>query len=88
LSQNYPNPFNPSTTITYALSADAFVSIMVYDVLGRQVAQLVETRERQGYHQVVFGATGFVSGVYYIRMTAQPDNGQTFTEVRAMLLAK
>ncbi|MBC8401162.1 MAG: T9SS type A sorting domain-containing protein [Candidatus Marinimicrobia bacterium] len=64
LNQNYPNPFNPSTTISYALSDEGFVSIRVYDLLGREVAVLVNKTQEAGRHQVRFEAGHLSSGAY------------------------
>ncbi len=65
LEQNYPNPFNPSTTIHYAIVNDAYVSLAVYDALGRLAAMLENGNQKSGYHEVVFDAKKFTSGVYY-----------------------
>jgi hypothetical protein len=77
LEQNFPNPFNPTTTIYYQLPTDSRVSIVVYDLLGREVKRLVDEVKEAGYHEVRFsatggGASGIASGVYFYRMTAQP----------------
>jgi hypothetical protein len=65
LQQNYPNPFNPATTITYALATDAFVTLKVYDALGREVKTLDKGNKSLGYHDIVFDAKNLTSGVYY-----------------------
>ena len=64
LSQNYPNPFNPTTTIRYRLSSSDIVSLVIYDVLGREVATLVHGMEQAGEHSVRWDGTGNSTGVY------------------------
>ncbi len=70
LRQNYPNPFNPSTKISYDLPKDAAVKLSVYDLLGREVAVLVDGPEAAGAHDVVFDAAGLTSGIYFYRIDA------------------
>lgn len=70
LYQNFPNPFNPSTTISYELSANRFVSLKVYDVLGREVKTLVNEVKKIGRYEVQFDASGLASGVYFYRIRA------------------
>ena len=66
LSQNYPNPFNPVTKIDFALPVDSKVSMMIYDVTGREIAKIVNSEFRKaGYHTVQFNGAGFSSGVYF-----------------------
>lgn len=84
LAQNYPNPFNPSTNIKYNLSRSSYVSIKVFDVLGRQVALLVDGFKQAGSYNVSFDAGRLSSGVYYY--TLKTDNG--FTETKKMILTK
>jgi hypothetical protein len=70
LSQNYPNPFNPSTTIGYSLPGRATVTLTVFNILGQQIAQLVNGEMGPGYHEVRFDASGLASGVYVYRVQA------------------
>ena len=65
LNQNYPNPFNPSTKITYSLPQDNFVSLKVYNILGNEVATLVNEQISAGSHEINFNASNLSSGVYY-----------------------
>ena len=87
LFQNYPNPFNPSTAISYQLSAVSQVSLKVFNVLGRQVAALVNGVESAGLHTVTWIAAQFASGVYFYRLTASSPQG-TFEETKQMILIK
>jgi photosystem II stability/assembly factor-like uncharacterized protein len=70
LSQNYPNPFNPTTTINYSLPSDSKVSVKVYDVLGKEVATLVNETKSAGNYQVNFDASKLASGVYIYKIQA------------------
>lgn len=70
LHQNYPNPFNPTTTIRYQLPQDAHVVLKVYDILGREVATLVNKLKEAGFHSVIFQGNQFSSGVYFYRLQA------------------
>lgn len=83
LFQNYPNPFNPSTTIQYHVPKTAAVTVTVYDVLGREVAELVNGRHAAGAYTVTWNARNYGSGVYYYRMTAGD-----FVSVRKLVLIK
>ena len=69
LFQNYPNPFNPSTQISFSIPHSSFVNLAVFDILGRQVATLVDNLMQSGSHQVIFDAGTVSNGVYYYRMT-------------------
>lgn len=90
LGQNYPNPFNPTTLISYRLSTESYVSLKVYDILGREIKTLVNGRQSRGEHIVNFNATGFPSGVYLYKISVQPVTGDqaSFTLVKKMTLLK
>lgn len=77
LSQNYPNPFNPSTKINYQIPEASLVKIQVFDLLGREVSTLVDSKQNAGNHSITFNATGLSSGVYIYQITA---NGFTITK--------
>jgi hypothetical protein len=70
LSQNYPNPFNPSTKILYTLQTTAQVRLSVYDLLGREVAVLVDAVQHAGEHEATFRGEGLTSGVYFYRLNS------------------
>jgi hypothetical protein len=70
LFQNYPNPFNPTTTIQYSVPSSQYVSLKIYDVLGREVASLVDGTRQPGTYTVTWDASGFSSGVYFYRLMA------------------
>jgi hypothetical protein len=70
LLQNYPNPFNPMTIIKYQLPEESYVSLKVYDIVGRVVATLADETKRAGYHEVSLNASSLASGVYVYRITA------------------
>lgn len=65
LKQNYPNPFNPSTKIDYSISKQEFISLKIYDVLGNEIAVLVNERKSAGNHSVNFNGYGYPSGIYF-----------------------
>jgi hypothetical protein len=69
LTQNYPNPFNPTTIIEYELPKDAFVKLVVYDILGREVKTLVNENKAAGSYKVQFDSSNLSSGVYFCRIT-------------------
>ena len=93
LDQNYPNPFNPGTTIRFELPTDAKVSLVVYDMTGREVTRLVSDQfYNQGTFSFYFDAGRFslASGVYFYRLTAlgASDATNTFSAVKKMILIK
>jgi hypothetical protein len=88
LSQNYPNPFNPTTKIDYDLPVDSKVNLRVYDMLGREVASIVNEQVNAGYYTVQLNATNFASGTYFFRLVAQGTNGKEFVMTKKMQLIK
>jgi hypothetical protein len=83
LEQNYPNPFNPSTTIQYSIKHREFVSLKVYNILGQEVATLVNEIQDAGFRSVVFDASSLSNGVYWYRLTTG-----SFSATRKLLLMK
>ena len=88
LYQNYPNPFNPSTEIAYRVQAPGLVTLRVYDVLGREVATLVEERRAAGLYRVRFDGSGLASGVYFYRLQVNAGGGSRFEDTRTLLLLR
>ena len=83
LSQNYPNPFNPVTIIEYSLSKAGHVSLIVYNLLGEEVIQLMSETQQTGSHKVKWNASDFASGIYIYRLQAGD-----FVQTRKMVLLK
>ena len=83
LTQNYPNPFNPSTNIKYGLREAGFVSLKIYDVLGNEVADLVNEYKTAGSYEISFNNIQLSSGIYIYRLTAN-----NFIQARKMILEK
>jgi photosystem II stability/assembly factor-like uncharacterized protein len=82
LGQNYPNPFNPNTTIKYELAKSSLVRLSVYDILGREVSELVNEMKEAGVYEVSFDASGLSSGVYLYRL----QTGNSVLVRKAVLL--
>jgi hypothetical protein len=83
LDQNYPNPFNPSTSIAYSIKQESQVSLKIYDIMGAEVAELVNTRQPAGNYSIQFDASNLSSGVYLYRISAG-----SFVSVKKMTLLK
>ncbi|PJA97978.1 MAG: hypothetical protein CO128_09690 [Ignavibacteriales bacterium CG_4_9_14_3_um_filter_30_11] len=83
LAQNYPNPFNPSTIIRYGLPKEGFVTLNVYDMLGREVKILVNEFKSAGSYSVDFNASNLASGIYFYQMQAGD-----FVQTKKLLLMK
>ena len=83
LTQNYPNPFNPSTTLKYEIPKESYITLKVYDILGREVATLVNEQQKAGYYEVEWDAVNNSSGIYFYRIQA----GE-FVGTKKMMLVK
>ena len=83
LYQNYPNPFNPSTYISYQLPKSDFVTLKVFDVLGREIKTLVNKYQDAGKHSIEFNAATLASGMYIYRIYAG-----TFNDTKKLLFLK
>ena len=90
LFQNFPNPFNPTTKIRFDLTDEALVKLRVYDVVGREIAQLVNDQKAAGVHEVIFDGATLANGTYYYRLEIQSltDQQRKFVEVKRMTLLK
>ncbi len=83
LSQNYPNPFNPATTINYSIPQTNFVTLKIYDILGREISTLVNQEKLPGNYEVKFDGSKLASGVYFYRLQAG-----SFSDTKKLLLLK
>jgi len=83
LDQNYPNPFNPTTAINYQLSDDSFVSLTVFDLMGREITTLINGLQTAGSHTITFDGSTFPSGVYFYSI-----HTETYRATKKMLLVK
>lgn len=88
LEQNYPNPFNPVTTIRFSLKVDATVSLKVYNLIGEEVASLVNGEIKAGMHNLRFNPSNLASGVYFYRMEAKGIDGSSFSSVKKLMFLK
>ena len=88
LYQNYPNPFNPITTLRYDLPKDALVYLTIYDIMGREVATLLNEERNEGYHSIIWNTRNNVgtpvsAGIYFYQIQAKD-----FVKTRKMVLLK
>jgi len=83
LYQNYPNPFNPTTNISYNLSANAFTTLIIYDLLGREIKSLVSEVKTAGYHSEIFNASDNASGIYYYILSSGSNS-----EIKKLVILK
>lgn len=89
LLQNYPNPFNSTTTISFMLPVDSFVTLKIYDVVGREVTTLFNERLSAGEHSILWNAANLCSGIYYYKLNAKSDMGtDLLSEIKKMVLIK
>ena len=83
LGQNFPNPFNPTTQISYSIPQKSFVNLKVYDLLGKEISQLINEEKEAGIYEVNFDASNLSSGVYFYHIEAGD-----FIETKKMILLK
>jgi hypothetical protein len=83
LYQNYPNPFNPTTTIRFSLPKREYVTLKIFDVLGREVATLVNEELNAGDYSLVFNANRLPNGIYFYQLTTK-----AFSQTKMMLMIK
>ena len=83
LEQNYPNPFNPSTSIQYAISSRQLVTLKIFDLLGKEIATLVNENKPAGNYEVSFDARNLSSGTYFYKLQAG-----SFVETKKMILLR
>ncbi|MCI0448626.1 MAG: T9SS type A sorting domain-containing protein [Chlorobi bacterium] len=91
LYQNYPNPFNPTTKIVYHIPKQSFVKLVVYDILGKEIATLVNKQTQAGSYEVQLDASSMPSGVYFYKITAGDGSAPltaSFTDIKKMILIK
>jgi hypothetical protein len=90
LEQNYPNPFNPVTSIKFALPKASMVKLVIYDLLGKEVAALVNEMRQPGIYNEMFDASNLASGVYFYKIDVRQAGSSTgdFTDVKKMVLIK
>ena len=87
LRQNYPNPFNPTTTIVYEVASAGYTTLRVYDILGAEVATLVNRMDAPGTKTIIFDASALPSGAYYYRLQSMMS-GKSVLETKKMILLK
>ncbi|MBI5403263.1 MAG: T9SS type A sorting domain-containing protein [Ignavibacteriae bacterium] len=81
LSQNYPNPFNPATNIKYQIANNKFISLKVFDILGKEIESLVNEKQSAGTYEVNWNGSQYPSGVYFYRLVTDG-----FTDTKKMIL--
>jgi hypothetical protein len=88
LSQNYPNPFNPVTNIRFAVPTNGFVTMKVYNTLGKEVSNPVNQNLNAGSYEVKFDASTLASGMYFYTMNYVNSDGNSFTDTKKLMLVK
>lgn len=88
LKQNYPNPFNPRTLIPYSLKTSAYVRLIAYDIIGREVQRMVDSKHQAGEFEVDFMGKFTSTGVYFYRIEITNEKKMLFTETKKMVLLK
>jgi photosystem II stability/assembly factor-like uncharacterized protein len=88
LFQNYPNPFNPSTSIKFSIAVDSIVKLKLFNMLGQEVAELLNSEISAGIHHIDFNASSLSSGTYFYVLEANENNGSNFTATKKMILLR
>jgi len=88
LYQNHPNPFNPSTTISFSLPVESNVIIRLFNILGQQIAQIINSDFSAGNHKVEFNAQELSTGAYIYTLEARGVDGKSFVSTKKMILMK
>ncbi len=88
IDQNFPNPFNPSTTIQFAVPSQSEVKLTLFDIMGREVAMLVDDEYSAGEYKVLFEATELSSGTYFYRISTKSSTGERFSKTLKLTLLK
>jgi hypothetical protein len=91
LEQNYPNPFNPTTTVAFTIPYSSFATLSIYDLLGREVATLVNEKLGPGRYERTYDAEGLASGIYLYRLQVRPADGgyeRASSETRKLILLR
>jgi len=89
LSQNFPNPFNPATRFNFSMPKQSYVSLSVYNILGQEVAALVNEIKPAGYYSISWNASKLPSGIYFVKMEALQENGAgAFKDIKKIILLK
>ena len=89
LMQNFPNPFNPLTNIRFEIPEQSFVQVIIFNVIGQEVAKITEGKFEPGTYSFKWDGSSFTSGIYFIKMDAQAnEDGKNFTAVKKMILLK
>lgn len=88
LSQNYPNPFNPATTIKFSIPQSGFVTLKVYDMIGREVAKVVNENLQVGAYEINFDASNLTSGAYFYKFTVNVNGSVNRSQTKKMVLIR
>lgn len=88
LEQNYPNPFNPATKIIYHLPEENFITLKVYNMLGKEIKTLVNQTQSAGIYETIFNAADFSSGIYFYKLTAANISGRQSSFTKKMTILK
>ncbi|MGE5796641.1 MAG: T9SS type A sorting domain-containing protein, partial [Ignavibacteria bacterium] len=88
LNQNYPNPFNPSTKIRFEIPENSLVHLTIFNVLGKQVAEIVKREFLTGVYSIEWNGSSFASGIYLLKMNAQSTSGRDYSSVKKLVLLK